>query len=523
MRSSPATTVAWHPTIRVPDPARMARIIWALVAALATATALLLVLPQLRFAVIAPQLDVAVHTAGTIVCLTAAILSFARSREQGGVELLLEASAFLVLAAANLTNGLVALTGLDTALDMSLAEPGQLPLYVWALARLLAAGLLVAGTVGGWSRIAANGPRGLVVLVLPTVAWIAASAMFWLLRDRLPALVDPAALRQIADLGMVGSPVTGLNLGLLLLDGGAAVLLGLAAIRYARLDRPTSGIPRSYLVVGLVVAAFSQIHFVLYPAVYTNLVSTGDALRLAFYLALVAGIYAGSRADLQALRSANARLRYLAAAEADRSAIAERARLARELHDGLAQDLWTAQLEFERLVGDVSSTTQEVAGQTGRVRHALESASGEARAAVAALRSGFDAGLSFNDELPRRISAFTDHTGFPVDLHLETHGRGIPGVFAQDVLRIVEEALQNVVKHADATRIRVRVTGDAGAILIEIDDNGRGFTSSTATEGHGLTGMQERAALLGGRLDIRSEPGDGTTVRLTLPATVETL
>ena len=108
------------------------------------------------------------------------------------------------------------------------------------------------------------------------------SGVFWLLRDRLPALIDPAALRQIADVGLVGSPVTGLNLGLLLLDGGAALLLALAAVRYARLDRPTSGIPRSYLVVGLVVAAFSQIHFVLYPAVYTNLVSTGDALRLAW-------------------------------------------------------------------------------------------------------------------------------------------------------------------------------------------------------------------------------------------------
>jgi signal transduction histidine kinase len=488
----------------------------ALVVALGFATTLLLLVPDLRFAVVAPQLDVAVHTAGTIVCTTAATLGFARYREQGRVEMLLEASAFLVLAAANLTNAVVALTGLDTVLDMNLAEPGQLPLYVWALARLLAAGLLLSGTIGGWTRALASERRAGAILWMPTLVWLAASAGFWLVRDWLPALLDPAALRQIADVGTVGSPLSGLNLGLFLLDGSAGLLLGAAAARYARQEPGTSGIPRAYLVTGLVLAAFSQLHFVLYPAVYTNLVSTGDVLRILFYLVLVAGIYAGSREDLQALRLANARLRYLAAAEADRSAIAERARLARELHDGLAQDLWTAQLEFGRLIADGDRVGAD-AGQVDRVRHALEAASDEARAAVAALRSGFDAGLSFADELPRRIAAFTDRTGFPVDIETDGSLPDLPGVLAQDVLRIVDEALQNVHKHADATRIRVRLSRAAGAMRIEIEDNGRGFTGVAGGGGHGLTGMRERAALLGGQLDVRSAPGDGTLVRFTLP------
>jgi signal transduction histidine kinase len=460
-----------------------------------------------------------VHTAGTIVCLTAAALSYARHREQGRVEMLLEASAFLVLAAANVTNGAVALTGLDTALDMSLAEPGQLPLYVWALARLTAAGLLVSGTVRGWSQSLASERRAMAILWLPTLAWILTSIVFWAVRDMLPALVDPTALRLIAEVGTIGAPLSSLNLGLFLLDGTAGILLGVAALRYAQQKHSTSGIPRPYLVAGLTLAAFSQLHFVLYPAVFTNLVSTGDALRIAFYLVLVAGILAGSRADLVALRSANARLRYLAAAEADRSAIAERAKLARELHDGLAQDLWTAQLEFGRLVTALEPRAPAVAGQADRVEQALAAASDEARAAVAALRTGFDAGLSFADELPRRIAAFTDRTGYPVDLEADAAAAEIPGVLAQDLLRIVDEALQNVHKHADATRIRLRVSREAGAVVIDIEDNGRGFPTSSPTTGHGLVGMHERAGLLGGRLDVRSAPGDGTAIRVTLPAT----
>lgn len=519
MRSVTAGVAARHRRFGMADAARVDRATVWLVVGLALLTVLLLLLPEFRFAVVAPQLDVAVHTVGTIVCLTAAALGFARYREQRRVEMLLEASAFLVLAAANLTNGMVALTGLDTVLDMSLSNPGQLPLYVWALARLLAAGLLVAGTVRGWSGAVAWDRRAAVILWLPTVVWVGASTVFWLARERLPALVDPVALRLIADLGTVGAPLSGLNAGLFMLDGSAALLLGIAAARYAREDRPAGGIPRSYLVVGLVLAAFSQLHFVLYPAVYTNLVSTGDVLRIAFYLVLVAGIYAGSWEDLQALRSANARLRYLAAAEADRSAMAERVKLARELHDGLAQDLWTAQLEFGRLLSGLEPAPPSIANQTGRVTQALEAASDEARAAVEALRSGFDAGTSFADELPRRLAAFTDRTGYPVDLMTEGAGPDIPGVLAQDVLRIIEEALQNVHKHADATRVRLRVGTEGDAVVIDVEDNGRGFSTSSVTMGHGLTGMQERAELLGGRLVVHSAPGDGTTVRLTIPAT----
>jgi signal transduction histidine kinase len=286
---------------------------------------------------------------------------------------------------------------------------------------------------------------------------------------------------------------------------------------YARQPRGSAGVPRTYLVLGLLIATFSQIHFIFYPAVYSGLVSTGDVLRVGFYLVLVGGMNAGTRADLQDLRTANVRLQLLAAAEADRTAMAERARLARELHDGLAQDLWTAKLEFDRLAGELDTRDPGVTPSLDRVRAALESARREAHDAVGALRSGFDAGLSFADELPRHLDEFVERTGYLVDLELDPAAADLPGVYAADVLRVIDEALHNAYKHADGTRIRVRVTHGERGLVVAVEDNGRGFNTSATTEGHGLVGMRERAALLGGRLEVRSAPGDGTSVRLYVP------
>lgn len=475
---------------------------------------------SLRFALFSPPLDIAVNTVGSGVSAAVAMLGFARYREGGGTPTLLLAASFVVLAVANLSDLVAVISGWDAALGLSLGDPGQLPLYGWAIARLVSAGLLVAGAFDAtatrriWTR------RPLLTLVLPSVALTIGCAGLWLVQAHLPTLIDPATLGSLASEAFSSTPLPGVNVGLLLVDGGAGLLLAVAAAGYLR-RTSNPGIPRRYLVLGLVFAAFSQLHFVLYPAaVYTSIVSTGDALRIAFYIVLVAGVIAASRADLQALRSANGRLELLASATADHAAIAERARLARELHDGLAQNLWTAKLEFDRLATQVDIEGSPAVGQVERVRAALDAARLEAREAVTTLRSGFDAGLSLSDELPRRLEAFIDRTGYAVDLELDPRAPAVPGVVAGEVLHVVDEALHNVEKHADATLVRVRLTADGGGLLVTVEDNGQGFNPEATTEGHGLTGMRERATLLGGRLVIRSGPGDGTAVQLFLPAGV---
>jgi signal transduction histidine kinase len=486
-------------------------------AALTIATLLFAASRPLRFAILAPELDAVLHTFGTVACVAVATLSYARFRETGAADGLFVGAAFLVLAAANLANLLAIVTGRDGGFGLRLDEPGQLPVYFWAFARLIAACLFALGAFA----VSPMGSRWIrhprVVLWVPTVALAIGCTLLWSLRDAIPILVDPTSLRQLADESFSSAPFPHINAGILILDGLAVILLLAAAAGYAWRSRAAPGRLREYLEVGLVIAAFSQLHFVLYPAVYTGLVSTGDVLRILFYLVVLAGTLAASRADMQALRTANARLQLLAASEADRTAVAERARLARELHDGLAQRLWTTKLEFDRLTSEVPDPGPDLAASLRRSGEMIDASLREAREAVEALRSGFDAGLSLGDELPRRLDAFADRTGYPVDMELDSRAGRLPGVYAADVLRIVEEALHNIQKHADATRIRVRLRVLEPGLMLSIDDNGRGFDPTVVTPGHGLLGMRERANLLGGYLEVESAPGDGTAVRLYLP------
>jgi signal transduction histidine kinase len=88
----------------------------------------------------------------------------------------------------------------------------------------------------------------------------------------------------------------------------------------------------------------------------------------------------------------------------------------------------------------------------------------------------------------------------------------------QEVYRLAQEALNNVLKHAHATRVSVRLAADGAGTLLEIADNGVGFEpSADGADGYGLPGMRERAERLGGTLEVESAPGKGTRVRVTIP------
>jgi signal transduction histidine kinase len=88
--------------------------------------------------------------------------------------------------------------------------------------------------------------------------------------------------------------------------------------------------------------------------------------------------------------------------------------------------------------------------------------------------------------------------------------------------RLVQEALTNVAKHAEASEVRICVTDSDDMVVVEVLDNGRGFDPGAASDGFGLVGMRERVALVGGSLDVRSEPGEGTTVCARIPVARQT-
>jgi signal transduction histidine kinase len=105
---------------------------------------------------------------------------------------------------------------------------------------------------------------------------------------------------------------------------------------------------------------------------------------------------------------------------------------------------------------------------------------------------------------------------------VDTVPTSLPEHVETAVYRIAQEALQNVMKHASAEHVHLRLSATAGAVLLEISDDGTGFDPASATEpagpvGYGLPGMQQRAELLGGQLTADSSPGRGTVVRLRVP------
>jgi signal transduction histidine kinase len=245
-------------------------------------------------------------------------------------------------------------------------------------------------------------------------------------------------------------------------------------------------------------------------------VTISDIMRLVAYTVLLSGAFADQRSDLRALRSAYTALDRMRVNEAERATLEERARLAREIHDGLAQHLWFAKLKFERLSSTLSADDRSLADE---VTQALDAAIIEAREALVTMRSSLEEDVPFSDMLVRVIDDFESSSGLRADFTAST---GIPSSFAPrvqvELLRIVSEALNNVRKHADATIVRVTAEVKDGELLITITDNGRGFDQSHGfDQGMGLQGMRERARLIGGSLLVMSELSGGTTIEVRAP------
>lgn len=201
------------------------------------------------------------------------------------------------------------------------------------------------------------------------------------------------------------------------------------------------------------------------------------------------------------------------------AALSERARIARDIHDGIAQSFLAIQMQLDAAPGTPDGSA---------VRRAADLAQQglrEARRAVSALRPS--TGVAF--DLPE---ALRDHlgqyAGAGVRTVFELPGRWVarPMEVEEQVFRIVQEALQNAFKHARATEIRVEMAQSAGAASVRVVDDGIGFAvppvagegSGTGTgTGFGLESMRQRAALIGATLRIRSLPGHGAEVLLRLP------
>jgi signal transduction histidine kinase len=342
----------------------------------------------------------------------------------------------------------------------------------------------VVGRLFAWILIAVapfvrgrSGPRALANMAIPACVVL---ALAWLaLRSYgadLPAL-DPDS--ETPGL-LTGSLAAQALLNLL-------VLVGFGKRFYERredLDR--------WLALGATLMLFATLHYVFTPVLAAGSVSRGDFLRVLAYGLLLAGAW-----------------RAISYAEFGRAVAEERARVAREIHDGLAQYLFALSTHVTMLQ---NGAPQEET--IAKLREAATAAQQEARFAILALSTAagnapFDAALS------RYIEFLTADGQLEVELEIDPAVRLAPDEQIE-VFRIVQEGLANVRKHANARRAEVMIGIRDNERYVSVRDDGEGFDGHSTAAGQGLKNIRARTESIEGGFTLTSRPGSGTALEVVL-------
>jgi two-component system NarL family sensor kinase len=201
----------------------------------------------------------------------------------------------------------------------------------------------------------------------------------------------------------------------------------------------------------------------------------------------------------------------------------ERTRIAREIHDTLAQGLTAIALNIEGAMRLLETRPDQARERLGRALAMARENLEEARRSVLDLRTSSQLeGKPLAEALAGLARSFTSDTGVPVRVQA-VHTERLPLRTESELFRIAQEALTNVRKHAHAHEVELALRRRGSTISLSVRDNGTGFAlrSRALTDRHGLVGMRERAKLLGGRLQVSSAAGKGTRVTARVPATAD--
>ena len=225
--------------------------------------------------------------------------------------------------------------------------------------------------------------------------------------------------------------------------------------------------------------------------------------------------------DVTALKKAQDQLRRLSASIME-SQEKERFAIARELHDELGQVLTALRMDSVWMMERFKERDPAASERALTMRDLIDDTIEEVRTMAIRLRPGVLDTLGLVDALEWYTSDFERRSGITCVFDHE----GIPGIddtLATATYRIAQEALTNIIRHADASDVIVKLTTNNGALAMTISDNGVGFDTIKLleSEGLGVAGMQERASLVNGTLDVRSRPGRGTHVYFTAPIYIQ--
>jgi signal transduction histidine kinase len=431
----------------------------------------------IRFGYRAPAMHVALETAAAVVAVLAAFLILGRLRREPRMDDLLLACGLAVLALSNL---------FFRAVPAATSDRNQRT-FVWAavVGRLLGA-LLLAAAASGSSRRLRGGTRTIRLSVLAAVAVLAlAAALAELAGSHLPIAVrvQSAAITHPV---LTGNPV------LLAVQLVAALFYVVAVVGFVRRYERSGDEFIRWLALGCVLAVFSRINYFLYPTIYSDWVYFGDIFRLLFFLVLLVGA-------LKEIASYWQRL-------AEAAALDERRRIARDFHDGLAQELAFIGRNLEALrPGDYEAVE--------RLRRAAERAHDESRRAISALAAPEQA--SIESLLTQTASDLGDRLAVAIDLRIDGAAPvSLPR--AEALVRIASEAITNAARHSGATTVVVSLRRAGAHCVLSVRDDGCGFDAAAETCGYGVISMRERAAAVGGTFALTSAPDVGTKVEVEL-------
>jgi len=436
---------------------------------LGAALALFLTYPSLRDTSELPQLRLVLDTAVTLAAGIVAVLTGVRFSVEGRKLDFLLSGGFFVAAFSTFAFGIAPSFGGETV--------GRGEAWAGMCCKVLAA-VLIASAPFMRGRIMQRGRA----LLWSTGALAVVTLMIWISARALGVSLPAMESGEDQPVGVIVLLALQAFLSLVALTG-----FGLRFRREGEdLDR--------WLGLAASLTLFAELHYVFTPVVSNEFVSQGDFLRLLSYGVLLAGVW-----------------RAIRFAEFGRAVAEERARVAREIHDGLAQYLFAVSTHASMLQ---SATPPE--GTVERLKEAAAAAQQEARFAILALSSASGT-APFDSALRRYVDILTADGELEVELEIDP-GLSLAPDEQIEVFRIIQEGLANVRKHAHARRAEVRIEQDGAQRVVIVRDDGEGFAGGEQSTGQGLKNLRSRAASIGGALALRSTPGRGTALEVTLRA-----
>jgi signal transduction histidine kinase len=488
-RLTPSIAGSTRPPSAVPEPlpiqAESVRELglWLCLLAGAAVTGLTIFAPAVRGAVMRPTLHAETSALAAIVALLFALLAGGRFRRTLMPGDLLLTGSLGVLGACNLL--------FSSIQDATGSPTGGYLAWMPLMGRMLGAALLAAAAFAA-SRPVRFPRRAALRLLAGCTAGLAALSALTLLAFRGP--LDSAAARAS---GPVHAQLLSASASLLTVKALCTALFALAAVGFWLRGRHARDWFSVLLTWGATLMAFAWLNYLLSPPLRSDWPYTSEGLVLLAYLVLLAG--------------AASEIRYAQRRAASLGVLEERGRVARNLHDGLAQELAYLVSQARGLHG------RQPDGETiENLCRAAERALSESRAAISSLRAPPDEPLT--DALERIARELGPRLGLDIAVTIAP-GLQVSPRECEVVLRIVGEALANAAHHGHARKAVVEVQKSEQLRLL-IRDDGAGFDAVTGAPpqgSYGLISMRERAMSAGGQLQVRSAPGAPTEVEMILP------